>query len=100
MLVVLLHESHLLSLVSWVWVECDPDAYLSLCEYLVLTTTTGIEGICPGVLRSPITGYVVVCECKVEVNYEHHVKISCSGSFHVLPVSVSNRAKSLLQIYV
>ena len=55
MLVVLLHESHLLFIsilgVRWQrgWVECDPDEYLSLCEYLVLMTTTGIEGICAGV---------------------------------------------------
>lgn len=49
MLVVLLHESDLLSIsilgVRWqrVWVECDPDAYLSLCVYLVLMTTTGLK---------------------------------------------------------
>lgn len=55
MLVVLdvldVHESHLLFIsilgVRWqqVWVECDPDAYLSLCEYLVLMTNIGIEGV-------------------------------------------------------
>ena len=52
------------SLVSWVWVECDPDAYLSLCEYLVLTTNIGIGGICPEFFK--IANYRVCSSVRVQ----------------------------------